>query len=47
MLIKRLPSDEDSKQFREKLNRIVKKYDEGYRSSNLIGISQSYRELII
>lgn len=45
MLIKRLPSDNDRKQFRDKLNRIIKKY-EGYIDLKLIGFPQNYKELM-
>lgn len=45
MLIKRLPSDNERKQFRDKLNRIVKKYEKDI-DLNLIGFPKNYRELI-
>ena len=45
MLIKRLPSDAERKQFRDKLNRIVKKYEQDI-DLNLIGFSKNYRELM-
>ena len=45
MLIKRLPSDDERKQFRDKLNRIVKKYEKDI-DLNLIGFPQNYRELM-
>lgn len=45
MLIKRLPSDDERKQFRDKLNRIVKKYEMDI-DLNLIGFHHNYRELM-
>ena len=45
MLIKRLPSDNERKQFRDKPNRIVKKYEKDI-DLNLIGFPKSYRELM-
>ncbi len=45
MLIKRLPSDDERKQLRDKLNRIVKKYEKDI-DLNLIGFPQNYRELM-
>ena len=45
MLIKRLPSDDERKQFRDKLNRIVKKYEKDI-DLNLIGFPKSYRKLM-
>ena len=45
MLIKRLPSDDERKQFRDKLNRIVKKYEKDI-DLNLIGFPKNYRELM-
>lgn len=45
MLIKRLPSDDERKQFRDKLNRIVKKYEADIDLS-LIGFPSNYRQLM-
>ena len=45
MLIKRLPSDDERKQFRDKLNRIVKKYKENI-DFTLIGFPNNYMELM-
>lgn len=45
MLIKRLPSDDERKQFRDKLNRIVTKYEKDI-DLNLIGFPKNYRELM-
>ncbi len=45
MLIKRLPSDDERKNFRDKLNRIVKKYEADI-DLNLIGFPKNYRELM-
>ncbi len=45
MLIKRLPSDAERKQFRDKLNRIIKKYEQDI-DLNLIGFPKNYRELM-
>jgi abortive infection bacteriophage resistance protein len=45
MLIKRLPSDDERKQLRDKLNCIVKKYEKDI-DLNLIGFPQNYRELM-
>lgn len=45
MLIKRLPSDNERKQFKDKLNRIVKKYEKDI-DLNLIGFPKNYRELM-
>ena len=45
MLIKRLPSDDERKQFRDKLNRLIKKYDSDI-DLNLIGFPNNYRELL-
>lgn len=45
MLIKRLPTDSDRKQFRDKLNRILRKY-EGKVDLKLIGFPDDYREML-
>ena len=45
MLIKRLPTDEDRKQFRDKLNRIIKKYGNSI-DMELIGFPKNYREML-
>ena len=45
MLIKRLPSEDERKQFRDKLNRVVKKYEADI-DLNLIGFPKNYRELM-
>lgn len=45
MLIKRLPSDEERKQFRDKLNRLINKYDSDI-DLNLIGFPNNYREIM-
>lgn len=45
MLIKRLPSDDERKQFRDKLNHIVKKYEADIDLS-LIGFPSNYRQLM-
>lgn len=45
MLIKRLPSDDERKQFRDKLNRIIKKYEADIDLS-LIGFPSNYRQLM-
>ena len=43
MLIKRLPTDEDRKQFRDRLNRVINKYNHVI-SFNLIGFPADYRK---
>ena len=45
MLIKRLPTDDDRKQFRDKLNRIIKKYGNSI-DMELIGFPKNYREML-
>lgn len=45
MLIKRLPSDNERKQFRDKLNRLVKMYENNI-DLNLIGFPKNYRQIM-
>lgn len=45
MLVKRLPTDEDRKQFRDKLNRIIKKYED-IVDLKLIGFPCDYRKML-